>query len=91
MKNNFKDPQVVQFLKSLNKKEIGMIKSIEKSSLRNMMAMPPEKLVLNFKGTSCSIIMWSLIAEKGAQQRLQLKGTTNCAENGIYDRTTIRP
>lgn len=49
MKNSFKDPQVVQFLKDLNKKEIGMIKSIEKSTLRNMMAMPPEKLIFELQ------------------------------------------
>lgn len=50
MKNSFKDPQVVQFLKDLNKKEIGMIKkSIEKSTLRNVMAMPPEKLIFELQ------------------------------------------
>lgn len=49
MKNSFKDPQVVQFLKSLNKKEICMIKSIEESSMRNMMAMPPKKLIFELK------------------------------------------
>ena len=49
MKNSFKDPQVVQFLKTLNKKEIGMIKSIEASSIRNMMAMPPKKLIFELQ------------------------------------------
>ena len=49
MKNSFKDPQVVQFLKTLNKKEIGMIKSIEESSIRNMMAMPPKKLIFELQ------------------------------------------
>lgn len=49
MKNSFKDPQMVQFLKTLNKKEIGMIKSIEESSIRNMMAMPPKKLIFELQ------------------------------------------
>ena len=45
MKNNFKSPQVVKFLQTLNKKEIAMIKSMKKHDVEEMMALPPKKLI----------------------------------------------